>query len=361
MNACEQIMEDISKRMSVHGRIGAFTSRSYVLSQKGQRIGIVTVKYYGPFFFSESDFTFLNALNIVLIIIGVLSLVFSFAAGWLLARRITRTIRKTADIAGQIAAGRYDARFEGQTKTRELQELVDAINHLATALAGQENLRKRLTADVSHEIRTPLTTLGSHIEAMIEGIWEPTPERLKSCHEEIRRLTKMVSDLERLERADTGNLKLKKTPMDLLALAKTVCDNFAGQLAGKSQRLEIAGTETVVPADRDRIGGIITNLVSNAVKYTPEGGEINVFIQDSPSAGLFIIEDDGPGISEHELPFIFERLYRADKSRNRDTGGAGIGLAIVKSIVTAHDGTVTVENLKDGGCRFTVKLPKSVK
>jgi signal transduction histidine kinase len=301
------------------------------------------------------------ALNAVLILIGVLSLAFSFAAGFLLARRITRPIRKTADIAGQIAAGRYDVQFESQTKTRELHELVTAINHLATALAKQENLRKRLTADVAHELRTPLTTLSSHIEAMIEGIWEPTSERLKSCHEEIRRLGKMVEDLERLERADSGNLKLKKTPVDLLALTRTVCDNFAGQLAGKNQRLDITGVETIVPADKDRISGVITNLVSNAVKYTPDGGEISVFIQDSSAEGVFIIDDNGSGIPEHELPFIFERLYRADKSRNRNTGGAGIGLAIVKSIVTAHNGNVTAENLKDGGCRFVVRLPKSIK
>ena len=358
MAACARIMSEISERMSAHGKSGEFTSKSYNLAQNGQKIGVVTVKYYGPFFLSENDFTFLNALNAALIIIGALSLVFSFAAGSFLARRITRPIRKMADIAGQIADGRYDVQFESQTKTRELHELSGAINHLAAALAKQESLRKRLTADVAHELRTPLTTLGSHIEAMIEGIWEPTPDRLKNCHEEILRLGKIVEDLERLERAESDGLKLKKAPMDLLALTKTVCENFSASLREKNQRLQIKGAETVIFADKDRIGGVITNLVSNAVKYTPEGGEIGVFIRDFPSAALFVIEDDGPGIPERELPFVFERLYRADKSRNRDTGGAGIGLALVKSVVTAHGGTVTAENVKGGGCRFTARLPK---
>jgi signal transduction histidine kinase len=144
----------------------------------------------------------------------------------------------------------------------------------------------------------------------------------------------------------------------LLNLAKNACGNFEAQLAVKNIRLEIEGSPSVVSVDKGRISGVIANLMSNAVKYTPEGGEINIFVKDSTSEAVFIIEDTGTGIPESELPFIFERFYRADKSRNRNTGGAGIGLAIVRSVVTAHGGTVTAENRIGGGCRFLMVLPK---
>jgi signal transduction histidine kinase len=361
MGLCQQTMMDIMARMEAHGETGEFVSVSLNLVQNEQKIGTASVKHYGPFFLSESEFSFIGALNVILAIIGVLSLVFSFVVGWLLARRLVRPIRKTADIAAAIANGRYDVQFESNTSTRELHNLVSGVNHLAHALAKQENLRKQLTADVAHELRTPLATLGTHVEAMIEGIWKPTPERLQSCHEEILRLGKMVADLERLEHAESENLKLEKSSVDLLALSKTVCDNFAGQLASKNQRLEIDGANVIVSIDKDRISGVITNLLSNAVKYTPDGSEISIFIQDTPRSALFIIEDAGSGIPESELPYIFERFYRADKSRNRDTGGAGLGLAIVKSVVSAHGGTITAENRADGGARFTVTLPKDAK
>jgi signal transduction histidine kinase len=361
MGLCQQTMMDIMARMEAHGETGEFVSVSFNLAQNEQKIGTASVKHYGPFFLSESEFSFIGALNVILAIIGVLSLVFSFVVGWLLARRLVRPIRKTADSAAAIAEGRYNVQLEGKTNTRELNHLVSRVNHLARALAKQENLRKQLTADVAHELRTPLAILGTHVEAMMEGIWKPTPERLRSCHEEILRLGKMVADLERLEHAESENLKLEKSSVDLLALSKTVCDNFAGQLASKDHRLEIDGANVIVSIDKDRISGVITNLLSNAVKYTPEGSEISIFIQDTPGSARLSIEDAGPGIPEAELPYIFERFYRADKSRNRDTGGAGLGLAIVKSVVSAHGGTITAENRTDGGARFTVTLPKDAK
>lgn len=361
MGLCRQTMMEITNRMEAHGATGEFISQNYDLTQNGQKVGVASVKYYGPFFLSEREFSFMGALNLILVFIGVLSLVFALMVGWFLARRLVRPIRKTADIAADIAEGRYNVQFESKTNTRELQHLISAINHLAGTLAKQEKLRKQLTADIAHELRTPLATIGTHIEAMIEGIWSPTSERLKSCYEEILRLGKIVADLERLELVESDNLNLEKSPVDLLMLSKTVCDNFAGQLTNKNQQLKIEGSASIVNIDKDRISSVITNLVSNAVKYTPEGSEISIFIQDMPRAALLIVEDTGLGIPEAELPFIFERFYRADKSRNRGTGGAGIGLAIVKSIVLAHGGTVTAENCTDGGSRFTVTLPKDIR
>ncbi|MFP3154330.1 ATP-binding protein [Lachnospiraceae bacterium ZAX-1] len=358
MESCAQIMQEISQRMKAHGAVGEFVSHEYELTQHGQTVGSVSIRYFGPYFLSESDFLFLDSLNLVLLIIGGAALLCSFATGWILAKRIARPIKKTADIAKQIADGNYDIQFEGKTKTRELYNLVSAINHLADALAKQENLRRQLTADVAHELRTPLTTLGSHLEAMIEKVWEPTPERLTSCHEEILRLGNMVVDLENLERTESDNLKLNTQSLDLLSLAQSVCGNFYGALKNKNLSLSIKGDPSILSVDKDRISGVITNLMSNAIKYTPNGGNICISIQDFTHKSVFIIEDDGIGIAKDEQPLIFERFYRAEKSRNRDTGGAGIGLAIVKSVVNAHDGTVKVQSEPEAGSKFTVTLPK---
>ena len=352
-------MDDISIRMDKYGTAGAFVTQEYTLTQNGQTVGSVSIRFYGPFFLNESDVVFLDALNLLLMVIGIASLLLSFVVGGLLARRIARPITKTAEIAKQIAAGHYDIHFEGQTRTRELNNLISTLNYLADALAKQENLRKQLTADVAHELRTPLTTLGSHLEAMIEGVWQPTPERLRSCHEEIIRLGKLVFDLERLERAESVDPKLDKAPVDILLLVHSVCGNFDAELANKNLQLTIDGAASVISVDKDAMSRVITNLVSNAVKYTPQGGQILITIHESVNDVVFVVEDNGPGIPESELPFIFERLYRADKSRNRSTGGAGIGLAIVKSIVVAHGGSVKAENRPELGSRFIVILPKA--
>ncbi|MDR0424006.1 MAG: HAMP domain-containing protein, partial [Clostridiales Family XIII bacterium] len=263
MEQCEHLMTSIALRMEEHGAPGDFVAHDFPIMQDGRRIGSVAISYFGPYFLNENDFGFISSLYYLLALIGAGSLLLAFAAGFVLARRISRPVARTADIAKQIAAGNYDIRFEGETKTKELHNLVSSINHLADALDAQKKLKRQLTADVAHELRTPLATLGTHLEAMIEGVWEPTPERLSSCHEEILRLGKMVADLERLEQAESGNLQLEKVPVDLLVLAHSVCGNFAGELANKKLRLDIVGRSVNVMADRDRIRGVIGNLMSN--------------------------------------------------------------------------------------------------
>lgn len=361
MTLCRQIMADITRRMEKERPEveGDFASHQYDLIEKGQKVGSVSIRYYDPYFLSENEFFFLDSLNVLLAAIGTFSLLFALASGWFLARRIARPIIKTADIAKQIAGGDYAIQFEGKTKTRELDNLVSSINHLAESLEKQESLRKQLTADVAHELRTPLASIGSHLEAMLEKVWEPTPQRLKSCYEEILRLGKIVADLERLQRAESGDPDIQKTETDLLRLARSVCASFESRLAGKNLKFEIKGEPSFIYIDKDRIGGVISNLMSNAIKYTPEGGRIEISVKDLADASLLTVEDDGIGIPEEELPFIFERFYRADKSRNRDTGGAGIGLAVVKSVINAHGGSITAESRPGQGSRFRITLPKS--
>ncbi len=358
MSLCGQIMNEISARMEERGAEGGFVDNTYEIDQNGKKVGAVSIKYYGPFFMNEADFNFINVMNTVLLVIGILSSACSVVVGCLLARRISRPVTKTAYIAKQISKGNYDIRFEPGTRIRELDDLADAINHLSDALKSQEKLRKQMTADVAHELRTPLTALSSHLEAMIEGLWDATPERLKSCHEEVKRLGTLVEDLGQLAKIEGENLVLNKSRMDLFEIVHTVSDTMKAEISKKNLSLSIEGSPVFAEADKNRFSQVVANLLSNAVKYTPEGGAIGIEVYETDRLGIVKVTDTGIGIPETELPLIFERFYRTDKSRNRKSGGAGIGLAIVKSIVNAHGGTVTVESIKEQGSCFTVSIPK---
>jgi signal transduction histidine kinase len=361
MKACSMVMEGIAGRMRAkypysHGK---FTTQDIPMLQNGRNIGMVSVGYYSPYFFDDDDFLFLDALNTVLAGSGILSLLLAAVMGWILARNVSDPIRKTVDAAKRMSAGDYETRIEDRSDVRELDELTASVNSLALSIRRQEDLRKQLTADVAHELRTPLTTIGTHIEAIMEGVWEPTKERLASCYDEILRIGRLVLDMENLAKVESGDLKLDMTPVNLAELAETTIHNFETQIRAKRLNVSAEGSCGPVTADRDRMSQVFVNLISNAVKYTSEGGIIKVVFSETDEAVFFDVSDDGEGISADDLPFIFERFYRADKSRGRATGGSGIGLAVVRSITSAHGGAVEVESSPGCGSRFRVKLPKT--
>lgn len=358
MSLCRQIMNDISARMGQRKNNGGFTTYAYDLTQGGQKIGSAAIKAYVPYFFKENEFQFISALNALLLVIGLVSCAVSIVTGAVLAHRIAHPITKTAEIAEQIAGGNYNTRFESHTKTRELSTLISSINNMASALDRQEQYRKQLTADIAHELRTPLTAIRSHLEAMAEGLWEATPERLNGCVDEVKRLGSLVVDLDRLAKLEQENIRLNVADVNLLEVVHTVCANFEKEADNKNVEMRIEGVACTIHADKDRIIQVITNLMSNAIKYTPDGGQIRVQVEDEDANGIVVIEDSGIGISQKDLPHIFERFYRTDQSRNRKTGGAGIGLTIAKSIVEAHNGKITVESREGTGSRFMVAFPK---
>ncbi len=363
--SCEK--ESDKKRRQKRNRSCKFQSSVLEILRSTSHLSIFTIYFSHKlarlhFPFSMIDTTrslkFLNSLNRILIWVSIFSLAFSVLVGFIMAKRISHPILRTARVAKQISDGDYNVRIEETANTKEVNELTKSINHLADSLGKQENLRKQLTADVAHELRTPLTTLQTHIEAMVEGVWQPTTERLQSCYDETIRLGKLVKDLESLARVDSNNLRLEKTQVNLLEVVKKVLLNFEAELKNKDMHVLTSGSCSDIFADHDRISQVVINLLSNAVKYTLQGGNINIDLSETDRSITLSIQDNGIGIPSEELPFIFERFYRADKSRNRKTGGTGIGLAIVKSIITAHGGTVEVQSVLNEGSHFKVTLPK---
>lgn len=357
---CTDMLEHMAMNMESYDSSfqGAYQEDAYAVEVGGQTVGSVDVGYYGPYFYSDTDIRFLKGLNEFLLIAAGVSLLACLLLGTFMAKRLTQPIASVIDTAGRIAKGDLGSRITAQSSTREIAELTDSVNSMAQELSDQELLRKRLTADVAHELRTPLATLQSHMEAMIDGVWEPEPKRLVSCHEEILRLSKLVGELETLSRYDSDCLELHKERFEISELIKRILLNFENGFQTKGVELEFAESEAWVEADRDKISQVLVNLISNALKYTPGGGKVRIVAYETPDEVTVSVSDTGMGIPEEDLPYIFERFYRTDRSRSRATGGSGIGLTIASSIIEAHGGNIRVESIPDEGATFTVIFPK---
>lgn len=358
---CRQMLDHISENMSSRypNWEGKYVENAYPVSDISAEVGEVVIGYYGPYFFNDSDLAFINTINRLLVVIGAFSLVLSLLFGSVMAKRLSTPISRVITTAEMISKGYFGDRITEPSGTKEIAQLTETINNLAETLENHEVLRKRLTADVAHELRTPLATLQSHMEAMIDGIWEPDAERLGSCHEEIMRINRLVGDLEKLAKFESENLMLTRTSFDISELIRHILRNFENGFANKGIEIRFIGEEEIVNADRDKISQVIINLLSNAQKYTPEGGVVHLEVKGAGDATEIIVKDTGEGIPPEDLPHIFERFYRADKSRNRLTGGAGIGLAITKAIIDAHKGNIQVKSKVGEGTEFIITLPKS--
>ncbi|WP_330602764.1 sensor histidine kinase [Anaerosolibacter carboniphilus] len=358
---CEQIIANISKRMSEYypNLEGKYIEKKFPILHDEIEVGYVEIGHYGPFYFSEHDIMFINDLNKVFMSIGIFSMFFAFVCGVVMSDRLTKPISRVIETARMISKGNFGGRSYEKSSTTEITQLTSTINDLAATLERQENLRMRLTEDVAHELRTPLATVQSHMEAMIDGIWKLDIERLKSCHDEIIRLNGLVGDLERLAEFESENLILNNTAFDITSLVERIVRNFENDFMQKGIEIKFKGESETIFADKDKISQVIVNLLSNALKYTPAGGKAYIHILGNKENIELQVKDTGVGISEENLPYIFERFYRVEKSRNRLTGGAGIGLTITKAIVEAHKGMIRVSSELGRGTEFIVTIPKS--
>jgi two-component system, OmpR family, sensor histidine kinase BaeS len=357
---CEAMINHFSHNMMnrySNWKGGFVNNKSNIIANK-KKVGTVEIGYYGPYYYSDNDLMFLNTLNKLFIVVGTISLVFALIIGVLMSGALSRPILKVIHSAESISEGNYSDRINEVSNINEIDNLIESINGLASDLETQESLRKRLTSDVAHELRTPLATLQSHMEAIIDGVWEPTIDRIKSCHEETLRINRMVGDLERLAQYESENLVLNKKEFNISDVISSIIMNFENEFLNKNVIISFKRTELKLFADKDKVSQVIVNLISNALKYTLSGGKVDILVFEEKEYIGVSIRDSGIGISQEDLPNIFERFYRADKSRNRHTGGAGIGLTITKAIIDAHKGKITAISKLNEGTEFRVLLPK---
>lgn len=360
MALCHQIMSDIESRMQskTPDTDSEYVTERFELSYGNDVVGYAEISYYMPYLADESGFDFLQSLNRIILVIGVLAICGAVACGMVYAQRMTAPLKETSDITAKIANGDYDVQFSQRPVSLEISHLQESVHKMVRNLDEQEKHKRKLTRDVAHELRTPLANVSSYLEMMTEGIWQPTNERLNECTQEIERLKGIVGDLEELHSLEDENIKLNRTEFDLLELVRKVAVTFEPSMKDRELTYEILGEPVNIFADEKRIHQAIVNLISNAVKYTDYGDNIIMETTRNEDRVSFSITNHGKLISPEDQKRIFERFYRADDSRSRKTGGAGIGLAIVRAIIAAHDGEVEV--ISDAQkTRFTITLQGS--
>jgi two-component system, OmpR family, sensor histidine kinase BaeS len=359
---CKRIIEKMSTSMDKHfpSINGKYNEEPYDLKINKDITGKIVIGSYGPFYLNDNDIYFINTLNRILIVVIVTSIVLAVIVGSYLAKGISSPIGKVTKVVKHISEGAYDKRINGTSRTKEIIQLTESINNLAWKLEEQEKLRKRLTADVAHELRTPLATLQSHMEAMIDGIWESDEKRLKSCHFEIKRITGLVENMEKLAYYEKEALKLDYTTFNLLDIVKETVKNIElGNIdSNKKINISILGENIDIKADKEKIVQVLINTLSNSVKYSGKNLNINVNIENLAGKIKLSIEDDGFGIPKKDLNYVFERFYRVDEARSQMSGGSGIGLAIVKAIIEAHKGLIDIESELTKGTKINIVLSK---
>lgn len=292
-----------------------------------------------------------SSLHATLIALGA-----GLITGGLLAVRISQPVAALTESARRYAQGEREVTVTVEGGG-ELAELAQAFNDMTHELMAKEQREKQLLADIAHELRTPLTVLKSEIEAMEDGLLPIDRERLAQLASQVDLLARLVQDLRLLTLAETGELPLYRQRLDLAELVTTTLGSLSSRAAQQGVALTPELRPVDVDVDGDRIRQALLNLLDNALRYSPPGGKITVRLSQDGDAARLEVLDQGPGLAEADLANLFERFYRAERSRSREGGGSGLGLAIVRSIVALHGGSVSASNRPEGGACFTMRLP----
>jgi signal transduction histidine kinase len=282
---------------------------------------------------------------------ALFGLLAAIALSLLLGRALARSLEELTAAARAVAAGDRKARVHVRGSD-EIATLAASFNVLVESIERGETLRKNLVADVAHELRTPVTNLKAHLEALEDGLVAPTPEAIASLREETDRLARLIGDLQDFALAEAGALNLERTPVDLAALLHAAADAARPRAKARGVALVVQGGGEA-QGDRARLAQVLANLLDNALTHTPPGGTVTL----EAAGRALTVRDTGEGLAPEHLPFVFERFYRADPSRARATGGAGLGLALVRRIVEAHGGTIALESAPGRGTSVRIELP----
>lgn len=293
---------------------------------------------------------------------GLAAAILAAGLGIAFSRRITSSLLQLSAAAGRLAGQDLTHRVKISSND-EIGQLSEAFNAMADSLERNERIRQNLVADVAHELRTPLAILRGNLESMQEEVVEPTPVVIASLHDEVLRMSRLVSDLQELSLAEAGKLPLRRQMVNFTELVAKVTTMLSGEAASKGVKLEVQVSSVLPPAyiDPDRIAQVTLNLLANALRHTPEGGTIRLSAEEEGENLHVQVTDTGSGIRPEDLSRIFDRFYKSDKTRNRAEGGAGLGLAIAKGFVEAHGGRIWVESLFGEGSSFYFTVPLKVR
>ncbi|MGL5269544.1 MAG: sensor histidine kinase [Selenomonadaceae bacterium] len=328
------------------------------LSMQGAASDLIVMNPMGT-----PELDFLHSVHESLLWVGMVFALLGFFASYILARNITVPLRALRQAAELIRGGELGRTVRVQSKD-EVGELANIFNQMSAGLAQNERLRRELLANIAHELRTPLTILNGNLESMLDGVIKPDPTRLFSMQEEVLRLTRLVTDLRDLSLAEVRQLELHKKAVTINPLIERAADMLLPLLEEKELLFsyELADNLPMIKLDEDRILQVLYNIIVNAVRYTDAGTQIvlhsEFLLSETGKNELKVqIRDFGPGILPEDMPYIFDHFYRGEKSRNRQSGGSGIGLALAKQLVKSHGGEIMAENMEPRGMQITIFLP----
>ena len=291
-------------------------------------------------------------------IIGILSIMTSIAIIWIISRRTLNPITNIVNTSKYLSKGDFTKRID-QSVSGELSEIVTAFNYMASELQKLDEQRKIMIADIAHELRTPMTNLKGYIEGWSDGIIKPDNETLKILDYQVNTLSKIIDDLSTLSLAESGMLSLNISEFELNNKISEIINNF--KLRSQSQNININNNITpdiTINYDPQRFTQIVTNILNNSILATDDGGIISFSTSTNNNNLLLKISDNGTGIPKDELPYIFDRFYRTDKSRNRQSGGSGLGLSIVKYLIESHNGTIKINSELSKGTEVLIFIKK---
>ena len=329
---------------------------------KDDKVIGVLVPIPAPFQGRPREVEFIDRTNRILLYGALIGAVIALLLGIFLSRTLTRPIRELTRATHAVSEGDLSQQVPVRSND-ELGELAQAFNKMSSELSRSVNTRKQMTADIAHELRTPLSLILGHAEAVHDGVLPPSHENFEIIREEAERLEHLVNDLRILSLADAGELSINPQRVEPDRLLQEVAAIYQYQTQRKNIRLDldIASPLSDIEVDPGRMTQVLTNIVDNALRHTPEGGRIVLSAKDTNDQVELAIQDSGPGLKAEDIDRIFDRFYRTDSSRQRDgafPGGSGLGLAIARSIVQAHGGQLSAESEAGKGLKVIVRLPK---
>ena len=350
-----QYLQDPSALAGQGGQAAGGYGRGMGRGMMGGGMGMGGMHY--RMMLGAAERTFVESYHKSLWWIGFLFAGMGLVVSYFLSGNITRPLRQLSQAAEKIRQGHLKQEVPVETQD-EVGQLAAVFNQMSAELAANESNRQEFLANIAHELKTPLAVLQGHLESMLDGVEEPEPEKLFSMQEEVMRLTRLVGDLRDLSLAQVHQLELHLQPVDLGEKAERAAELLEPLLEEKRLHFvkNMAPSLPVRQLDPDRVNQILYNLITNAIRYTHPGTAILLQTEPVGKRVRLIIADEGPGIAPEDLDHIFEQFYRGDKSRNRASGGSGIGLSLAKSFVEAQGGTITARNRKEGGAEFVVEL-----
>ena len=340
-------------------RLSAYRLRNGVpITEQGRIVGVL-LPLSEPFEGGSRELEFIQRINRTLLFGALTGASIALLLGVLLSRTLTRPIRELTRATHAVAEGDLSQQVPVRSND-ELGELAQAFNKMSNELLRSVNARRQMTADIAHELRTPLSLILGHAEAVHDGVLPPSRDNFEIIREEATRLEHLVNDLRTLSLADAGELTISLQMIEPERLLQEIASLYQYQTQRKDiiLGLDIASSVPAIEVDPGRITQVLTNILDNALRYTPEGGSILLSAKEVNGHVQLAVQDSGPGLKAEELGRIFNRFYRTDASRQREDGGSGLGLAIAKSIVEAHGGQISAESEAGGGLRVIISLPK---